>query len=105
MNKQDLINEVTRRTDIAEADVSRVLEAIMAAIRDRVAKGQRVTLSGFGTFERQRRAPRLGRNPHTGEEVPIPATTIPVFRAGNTFREMVLPKRRKQPGRRPARRR
>ena len=102
MNKEDLVNEAARRAGIEEADVGRVLEAIMSAIRDTVARGQKVRLSGFGTFERVRRAPRLGRNPHTGEEVPIAATTVPAFRPGKEFREMVLPRRRK---RKPARRR
>jgi DNA-binding protein HU-beta len=105
VNKQDLVNEVARRTGIAEADVARFLEAMMDSVRDTVAKGRKVTLSGFGTFERVRRAPRVGRNPRTGVEVRIPATTVPFFHPGKAFREAVGPGRRKRTPRKPARRR
>ena len=106
MNKQELVDEIARRTGIQESDVSRVLEATMESVRNTVARGQKVTLSGFGTFERVRRAPRVGRNPRTGVEVPIPATTVPSFHPGKTFREAVLPRRRKKTtARKPARRR
>jgi DNA-binding protein HU-beta len=75
---------------MAKASVARVVDASIASIRDTVAKGQRVSLSGFGTFERRRRAPRIGRNPHTGEAVKIPATNTAMFRPGGEFREAVL---------------
>jgi DNA-binding protein HU-beta len=73
-----------------KASVARVVDAAIASIRDTVSKGQRVSLSGFGTFERRRRAPRIGRNPHTGEAVKIPATNTAMFRPGGDFREAVL---------------
>jgi DNA-binding protein HU-beta len=75
---------------MAKASVARVVDAAIASIRDTVAKGQRVSLSGFGTFERRKRAPRIGRNPHTGEAVKIPATNTAMFRPGGEFREAVL---------------
>jgi DNA-binding protein HU-beta len=111
MNKRGLVSEVAKRTDMAKASVARVVDAAIASIKDTVAKGQRVSLSGFGTFERRKRAPRLGRNPHTGEAVKIPATTAPMFRPGNEFREAVVGRAaRKRPSkprraRKPARRR
>ncbi|HYH27936.1 MAG TPA: HU family DNA-binding protein [Actinomycetota bacterium] len=95
MNKQDLVNEIVRRTDITPRDVTLVLETALDRIRDTVSKGQRVTISGFGSFERVKRAPRLGRNPHTGEPVPIPATYVAAFRPGNEFREAVVSRRRR----------
>jgi DNA-binding protein HU-beta len=90
MNKRGLVSEVAKRTDMAKASVARVVDAAIATMRETVAKGQRVSLSGFGTFERRRRAPRTGRNPHTGEAVRIPATNTPMFRPGGEFREAVL---------------
>lgn len=90
MNKRGLVSEVAKRTDLAKASVARVVDAAIASIKDTVAKGQRVSLSGFGTFERRKRAPRLGRNPHTGQAVKIPATNAPMFRPGNEFREAVV---------------
>jgi len=99
------VNEVARRTGLEPPEAADAVEAMISAIRESVAKGQRVTLSGFGTFEKQRRAARLGRNPHTGEPVPIAATTVPSFRPGKLFREAVLPKRRKRTTRTAARRR
>lgn len=107
MNKQTLVSQVAKRTGLSKASVGRVVDEAMGAIVITVARGQRVTLSGFGSFERRRRAPRVGRNPHSGEAVPIPATSVPSFRPGDAFREAVLPKRRprKRPARRSARRR
>jgi DNA-binding protein HU-beta len=90
VNKRGLVSEVAKRTDMAKASVARVVDAAIASIRDTVAKGQRVSLSGFGTFERKRRAPRIGRNPHTGEAVKIPATNTAMFRPGAEFKEAVL---------------
>jgi DNA-binding protein HU-beta len=90
VNKRGLVSEVAKRTGMAKASVARVVDAAISSIRDTVAKGQRVSLSGFGTFERRRRAPRIGRNPHTGEAVKIPATNAATFRPGDEFREAVL---------------
>jgi DNA-binding protein HU-beta len=104
VNKESLVFEVAKRTDLAPSSVARVVDAVLAVVRDRVARGDRVTLSGFGTFERVRRNPRTGRNPHTREAVRIPARTIPSFRPGSAFREAVAVKRRKAPARKPTRR-
>jgi DNA-binding protein HU-beta len=97
VNKGDLVSEVVKRTDIGRPEASRVVNAILGIIRDRVGRGERVALSGFGTFERRRRNPRIGRNPHTREAVKIPARYQPSFRPGGAFREAVLPRRRKRP--------
>ena len=63
VNKSGLVAEVAKRVDRNKADVARVLDAAMAVIRDTVARGERVALVGFGTFERQRRNKRIARNP------------------------------------------
>ena len=103
MNKATLVSEVSKRTGMRKSEVSRVVEATLRTVRDTVSKGERVTLAGFGTFEKRRRSARLGRNPRTGKEVKIPPRTTPSFKPGNTFREAVVPKKRKRK-RAPARR-
>jgi DNA-binding protein HU-beta len=94
MNKGSLVDEVSRRTDLAPSAVARVVDEVLRVVRERVIRGERVVLSGFGTFERVRRNPRTGRNPHTREAVRIPARNQPSFRAGAGFRESVAAKRR-----------
>jgi DNA-binding protein HU-beta len=105
MNKGSLVEEVSRRTDLAPSAVARVVDEVLRVIRERVIRGERVVLSGFGTFERVRRNPRTGRNPHTREAVRIPARNLPSFRAGAAFRASVATKRRtpKKPVRRSGR--
>jgi DNA-binding protein HU-beta len=95
VNKSGLIAEVAKRTGASKADVSRFLEATMDTIRENVTRGNRVALSGFGTFERKHRNKRVARNPRR-PDVPIvvPARDIPSFNPGNEFRDAVG-KRRK----------
>jgi DNA-binding protein HU-beta len=94
MNKGTLVAEVARRTDLQPASVARVVDAFLDVVRERVVRGERVVLSGFGTFERVRRNPRTGRNPHTGDAVRIPARNMPAFRPGAAFRQSVAVRRR-----------
>ena len=96
VNKASLANEIVRRTDLPPKTVAQVLDAALDAVRDQVARGERVVLSGFGTFERTRRNARTGRNPHTGEAVQIPARNVPAFRPGTQFREAVAAGRRRK---------
>lgn len=95
MNKRDLVSQVARRTGVPPATVAAVVEEILAVVRDTVARGQRVVLAGFGTFERVRRNARVGRNPRTREPVKIPARTVAAFRPGTAFRAAVAAPRRK----------
>ena len=89
MNKSDLIAKMTERLSgdrtMAVAAVNGVLEEIEGS----VARGERVSLSGFGTFDRRERAPRLGRNPRTGEAIRVGASVVPVFRAGTGFKTLL----------------
>lgn len=93
MNKTTLIAEVAKRTDLSRSDVAQVLDVALSLVRERVARGQRVSLAGFGSFERVRRSPRIGRNPHTREAVKIPSRNVPVFKPGTGFREAVAARR------------
>ncbi len=98
MNKGDLVGEVAKRTGQNKADVARVVDAAIDTIRETVAKGERVALVGFGTFEKRRRGQRLARNPRRPEEaITIPARTVPAFNPGQAFKEAVAEKKRRAP--------
>ncbi|MDJ0922990.1 MAG: HU family DNA-binding protein [Acidimicrobiia bacterium] len=89
MNKADLVDQVAARTGQTKVAVAATIEAAMDAIMESVASSESVTLSGFGTFEPRERRARTGRNPRTGDPVPIPPRTVPAFRPGNTFKSAV----------------
>lgn len=106
MNKTDLILEVAKRSGVDKKEVGRALNAALEVVKETVVKGQRVTLADFGTFQRLKRSARLGRNPRTGEEVPIPATFRPGFTPGRGFARAVSERKRtrKKAARRTSRR-
>ena len=89
MNKEELVQEVAKKTKASKKSVTEVIDAAVEAIEKSVAKGKKVTLVGFGTFERRKRAARMGRNPQTGKSIKIEAKTVPAFSPGKTFKEMV----------------
>lgn len=95
MNKSDLIDAIAAGADISKATAGKALEAAVEAITKTVAKGDQVTLVGFGSFKAAKRAARVGKNPKTGAEIKIPATTVPKFTAGATFKEAVKKKGKK----------
>ena len=95
MNKSDLIDAIAKEADISKAAAGRALDAAIAAITTAVAKGDAVTLVGFGSFKSAKRAAREGKNPKTGEKIKILATTVPKFSAGASFKAAVAPKRKK----------
>jgi DNA-binding protein HU-beta len=100
VNKSGLVAEVSKRTDRNKADVARVLDQAMAVIREAVARGERVSLVGFGTFERRRRNRRVARNPRKPEVVvPVPARDVPSFAPGQAFRQAVSAKGRRSAAR------
>jgi DNA-binding protein HU-beta len=91
MNKGGLVSEVAKRTGLSKADVARVIDGSIDAVRDAVVRGERVTLADFGTFERKHRNERIARNPRK-PDVPIvvPARDLPAFTPGKEFRAQVL---------------
>ena len=89
MNKEELVQEIAKKTKVTQKDAAEVLNALVDTIQKTVAKGKKVTLVGFGTFEARKRAARTGRNPQTGKEISIPAKTVPVFSAGKKFKATV----------------
>lgn len=91
MNKNDFIREVATKTDLTLKDAGKALEAILATIQENLAKGEKQQFVGFGTFEIRNRAERKIKSPATGEELLIPATKIPAFRAGKAFKAAVAP--------------
>ncbi len=92
MNKEELVQEVAKKTRQTNKNVKEILDAALEAITKTVSKGKKVTLVGFGTFESRKRAARIGRNPQTGKELKIPAKKVPAFSAGKKFKEAVAKK-------------
>lgn len=91
MNKGELVDEVARKADVTKKQADAVLTAALDAIMEAVSNGNKVTLVGFGSFESRERKAREGRNPKTGDKMEIPATKVPAFSAGKSFKEMVAP--------------
>ena len=89
MNKSELIDAAAASTGMSKSDVTRALDSILASISGAVGKGDRVSLSGFGTFERRERAARTGRNPQTGETLQVAASKAPAFKPAKAFRDAV----------------
>ena len=93
MNKSELIEIIAKDTDLSKAAAGGALDAAIAAIVKAVSRGDNVTLIGFGTFKSSKRAARAGRNPQTGKELKIAATTVPRFTAGSGFKAAVSGKK------------
>ena len=89
MNKTELIAAVSQSAGLTKKDTERVLNAALDAITAALCKGEKVQLSGFGTFEVKAREARIGRNPHTKEAIAIPATNVPVFKASKVLKDTV----------------
>lgn len=89
MNKAELVSSVAEKTDLTKKDVEKAVSAMLDSVTEALAKGDKVQLVGFGTFETRQRAARKGRNPQTGQEIDIAATSVPVFKAGKVLRESV----------------
>jgi len=89
MNKADLVAKVAGKTGLTKKAAQDSMEALMDAVMSSVAKGDSVTLTGFGTFKASKRAARNGRNPQSGQVIKIPARTVPVFRPGKEFKDKV----------------
>ena len=88
MNKTDLVNAVAA-AGFTKKDADKVVAAVFGAIEDALAKGDKVQLIGFGTFEVRERAAKEGRNPKTGETIKIAASKVPAFKAGAALKNAV----------------
>ena len=89
MNKTELIALAAERAGLTKKDTERVLNAALDAITACLSEGEKVQLSGFGTFEAKEREARVGRNPHTKEAIEIPATRVPQFKASKALKDTV----------------
>ena len=89
MNKAELINAAAEKAGLSKKDTETVVNATIDVIAGALADGDKVQLVGFGSFEVKKRAARVGRNPKTKEEIEIPATRVPVFKAGKVLKDAV----------------
>lgn len=89
MNKTELIAAVAEHAGMTKKDTERVLNAAIDAVTAALVQGDRVQVSGFGTFETKVREARIGRNPHTKEAIEIPATRVPGFKASKSLKDVI----------------
>ncbi len=89
MTKPELIDAVAERTGMKKKDAATVVDAVLDTITATLEKKEEISLVGFGTFDVRARAERMGRNPRTGEQITIPASTTCVFRPGRRLKEAV----------------
>lgn len=90
MNKAELVERVSSEVGLTKKDANKAVDAITSAITDALARGEKVTLVGFGTFQVQRRKARQGVNPRTGSKINIPAKDVPKFKPGKALRQAVV---------------
>lgn len=89
MNKNELVTSMAEKTGMKKTEVEKVLKAFIDTVTDELKKGEKIQLVGFGTFEVSERAAREGRNPRTGETMPIAATKAPKFKAGKALKDAI----------------
>jgi DNA-binding protein HU-beta len=87
MNKGELVEHIASETGSDKASAARALDAVIQGIADSLAKGESVTIAGFGTFDVRQRAARTGRNPQSGETMEIPASTSAGFKPGSALKQ------------------
>ena len=89
MNKTDLISSIAAKSGLSKKNSESALNAFIATVEETLKAEEKVVLVGFGTFEVRERAERKGRNPQTREEIVIPASKAPVFKAGKGLKDIV----------------
>lgn len=89
MNKDELVSAMATETGVSKKECEAVLNSFVNTVSNELANKGKVQLVGFGTFETRERAARTGRNPQTGEDIQIPATTAPAFKAGKALKDRV----------------
>ena len=96
MNKAQLVEEISKHAELTKVKAAAAVDAFIAAVTKALKSGDGVTLIGFGSFSTVARAARIGRNPKTGKEIKIAATTTPKFKAGKALKEAVAGKKKKK---------
>ena len=89
MNKAELVAAVAEKSGLSKKDSDKAVSAVLDVIAEELAKGGKVQLVGFGSFESKVRNARIGRNPRTKQEIEIPASRVPVFKAGKALKDDV----------------
>jgi DNA-binding protein HU-beta len=89
VNKSELIAAIAEKSELTKKDAEKAVNAFVSVVTEALANNEKVQLVGFGTFEVRERAERKGRNPQTKEEITIPASKAPVFKAGKALKESV----------------
>ncbi len=89
MNKAELVAAIAEKAEISRKDAEAALKAFTEVIEEELKKGEKIQLVGFGTFEVSERAARVGRNPQTKEEIKIPASRAPKFKAGKALKDAI----------------
>ncbi|MGI5858458.1 MAG: HU family DNA-binding protein [Tepidanaerobacteraceae bacterium] len=89
MNKADLISVMAEKSGMTKKDSEKALNAFIEAVEEALVQRDKVQLVGFGTFEVRERSARKGRNPQTGEEIDIPAASVPAFKAGKALKDSI----------------
>jgi len=89
MNKSELIDAIAAEADVPKAQAGNIVDALVSVVGDTLAKGDQVSLVGFGTFLVREREARTGRNPRTGQSIQIAASKTPSFKAGKALKDRV----------------
>lgn len=89
MNKKELIKSMVEKSNLSKGNAEKALNSLIETIEESLSNGESIQLIGFGTFLVKERAARMGRNPRTKEEIAIPATKVPTFKAGKEFKEKI----------------
>ena len=89
VNKAELISVMAEKSGLTKKDTEKALNSFIEAVEEALENGDKVQLVGFGTFEVRERSARKGRNPQTGEEIDIPAASVPAFKAGKALKDSI----------------
>jgi DNA-binding protein HU-beta len=92
MTKAELVEQLAEKTRVTKSAAETLVNAFVGAVTDALKKGEKVTLTGFGSFMVSQRKERKGRNPQTGEEITISGRSTPIFRAGKALKESIMNK-------------
>ncbi|MCL4814648.1 MAG: integration host factor subunit beta [Vicinamibacteraceae bacterium] len=89
MTKADLVEEVSRVSDLTKKDSELIVETVFQSIVDALHRGEKIELRGFGSFRLRQREPRKGRNPKTGDRVDVPPKRVPYFKPGKELKDLI----------------